>query len=70
MTKEELEGNHEHYVLNDAASYHHVNISIEYAISVLSELADGYQFMSEDGVAGIPMGSIYDKLKELKSLIK
>jgi hypothetical protein len=43
--------------------------AIQYAISVLKEVLDGYQFMSEDGITGIPMGSITDKIKELKSIL-
>jgi hypothetical protein len=44
-------------------------VSIEYAISVLEDIKEGYQFMSEDGVTGIPIGSITDRIKELKSIL-
>ena len=51
----------------------HTKISIEYAISVLEKVANpDYQIISDGqcGVISIPQSSIYDKIKELKSLIK
>jgi len=45
-------------------------LGVQYAISVLEELADGYQIMTEDGVNGIPTGSVTGKIKELKALLK
>ena len=49
------------------------DISIEYAISVLYEVAEPeYQIISDGqcGVISIPQDSIYDKIKELKKLLK
>lgn len=69
MTKDKLIQKHyecapNHW--NDAAK-----ISIEYAISVLEDVANpDYQIISDGqcGIISIPQSSIYDKIKELKSL--
>lgn len=48
------------------------NISIEYAISVLEEVANPeYQIISDGqcGVISIPQSTIYNKITELKKLI-
>jgi len=73
MTKDQLNQKHfdKYYARStSAATQEHTQVSIEYAISVLEELKEGYQIMTEDGVNGIPTGSIYDKIKELKSILK
>jgi hypothetical protein len=43
--------------------------AIQHTISILEELKEGYQFISEDGVIGIPRGIITDNIKELKSIL-
>ena len=73
MTKDQLENKHfdvylEYSALADCRHIEHTKVSIEYAISMLEELKDGYQFMSADGVSGIPRKSIISKITELKSL--
>ena len=57
----------------DGSMDDHTKISIEYAISVLEEVADpDYQVISdgECGVISIPQDSIYGKIKELRKLIE
>ena len=70
MTQTELYDSHCHIPNYGGCRELSVKASIEYAIGVLEELKEGYQIMTEDGVNGIPTGSIYDKIKELKSILK
>lgn len=64
MTREELYNKH-YDTLNTGG---HADISIEYTISVLQEVANPeYQIISDgqSGIVSIPKSSIYDKIKEL-----
>jgi len=72
MTKEALQEQHRMIIsLSDGSSEDPTKLSIEYAISVLKELENAdYQIITEDGVICIPQGTISDKIKHLKVLLK
>jgi hypothetical protein len=71
MTQTELYDSHCHIPDYGGCRELSVKASIEYAIAMLWEMANSsYQIITDDGVIAIPQGTIYRKIKELKSLIK